>query len=153
MTHNQVIPPCESDFPSDVAIEFGRRFVPRHPWASFSAEVDRCEHEGVPLENLTFWARTHYETQAILELWEDRALRVSVILRATATNKEFRISLGRECDDFSPDTIAEAFRDTMSASNRLCYTESPLPSLRRIWRHEGEVRITGSLEPCRAPKS
>lgn len=96
MTQNPVIPLCQSEFLEDLSIEFGRRFVPRHPWYGFEAEVDQPEYEGVPLEKLTFRASTFYDTQVILELWEDRSLRISVILHATPNNGEFRVGFYRQ---------------------------------------------------------
>ncbi len=151
MTQNRVIPLCQSEFLEDLSIEFGRRFVPRHPWYGFEAEVDQCEYEGVPLEKLTLRASTFHDTQVILELWEDRSLRIGVILQATPNNGEFRLWFCRECAEFSSDRIAEAFRDSVAVSTRLCYSESPLPILRRLWGYDGEVQTTGSLGPRPMP--
>jgi hypothetical protein len=55
------------------------------------------------------------------------------------------------CDGFTPERVAEAFRDTVSVSTRLCYGETPLPTLRLIWKHKGEVQTAGKLsKPLRA---
>jgi hypothetical protein len=72
---DQQMPFCKSEFLQDVTIELGRRFAPaRHPWGSFQAEVELCEHEGEELERLTVWARTYYGTSAGLALWEDNTV-------------------------------------------------------------------------------
>jgi hypothetical protein len=145
MTDDSKIPLCRAEFLQDVSIELGRRFASLNPFRSFTVEVDTCEHEGEQFERLTVWATTHYDTGVNLTLWDDGTLWVSVILRAAENNPEYRVGFYPKCSGFGSERIAEAFRDTVAVSHRLCYSESPLPTLRKIWKHEGEVKITGTL--------
>lgn len=145
MTEAPRIPLCRSEWLQDISIELGRRFAARHPFRSFSTEVDTCEHDGEQIERFAVWASTWYETLVNLTLWEDGTIWVSVRLRASENNAEYKIGFYPQCQDFTSERIAESFRDTVSVSTRLCYGESPLPTLRRIWNHEGEVKITGTL--------
>ncbi len=139
------IPLCRSEWLQDASIELGRRFAADHPFRSFSAEVDTCEHEGEQLERLTVWASTWYGTLVNLTLWDDHTLWVSVRLRAGETNSEFEVGFYPRWDGLSSDRIAEAFRDTVAVSTRLCYSESPEPTLRRLWNYTGEVQTKGVL--------
>jgi hypothetical protein len=145
MTDDPKIPLCRSEWLQDASIELGRRFAASHPFRSFTAEVDTCEHEGEHLERLTVWASTWYGTLVNLTLWDDHTLWVGVRLRAAENNSEFEVGFYPPCDGLSSDRIAEAFRDTVAVSTRLCYGESPEPILRRLWNYTGEVQTKGSL--------
>lgn len=149
MTDDSKIPLCRSEWLQDVSIELGRRFATRHPFRSFTVEVDTCEHQGEQLERLAVWASTMYGTLVNLTLWDDRTVWVSVTLRAAENNPEYKVGFYPQCDGFGSERVAEAFRDTVSVSTRLCYGESPLPILRQIWNHTGEVRTKGTLSPPR----
>jgi hypothetical protein len=149
MTHDPQIPLCRSELLQDISIELGRRFAARHPFKSFSAEVDTCEREGENLERLAVWASTYYGTEINLTLWEDGTVWVSVILRPAENSGEYRVGFYPQCDSFTPERVAEAFRDTVAVSTRLCYGESPLPTLRQIWKHTGEVQTAGTLSTPR----
>jgi hypothetical protein len=145
MSEDRKIPLCKSEWLQDASIELGRRFATRHPFGSFSAEVDTCEHEGEELERLTFWASTYYGTLVNLTLWDDHTLWIGVKLHAAENNSEYEVGFYPQCDGLNSERIAEAFRDTVAVSTRLCYSESPEPTLRRLWNHTGEVQTKGSL--------
>jgi len=145
MTHGPQIPLCRAEFLQDISIELGRRFVTSNPFRSFSAETDTCELEGETLERLAVGASTYYGTGADLTLWENGTVWVSVTLWPAENNGVYRVGFYPPCDGFTPERVAEAFRDTVSVSTRLCYGESPLPILREIWKHAGEVKAMGSL--------
>ena len=149
MTDDAKIPVCRSEWLQDVSIELGRRFAARHPFRSFTAKVDDCEHEGEQLERLTIWASTWYGTLVNLTLWDDQTVWVGVTLRAAENNPEYKVGFYPQCAGFGSERVAEAFRDTVSVSTRLCYSESPLPTLRRIWSHTGEVQTKGTLSTSR----
>src|SRR5688572_12365398 len=137
------IPLPKAGLLQDLAIEFGRRFAVYHPFRSFTVEVDSCEHDGETLERLSVWAYTPYGTRTNLTAWEDGTVWIGVTLLPAENNEEFTVGFYPECDRCNPAHVAEAFRDTVSLSTRLCYGESPLPTLREIWKHTGEVEITG----------
>ena len=142
----QIVPLCRSEFLQDFSIELGRRLKPiRHASKSVVAEVDSCEHEGQSLERLSVWIETWNYTRASLTLWADRMVWVSVTLLPTKNNKKYQIAFYPQCNGFTGEGIVEALRDTVSVSTRLCYSESPLPTLRRIWRHTGDVETKGTL--------
>jgi len=145
MTNDREIPLCRAEWLQDASIELGRRFAARHPFRFFSVEVDTCEHEGERLERLTVWASTWYGTSINLTLWDDSTLWIGVRLRAAENNSEYEVGFYPECGGLSSERIAEAFRDTVAVSTRLCYSESPEPTLRRLWNHTGEVRTKGTL--------
>ncbi|HWQ91760.1 MAG TPA: hypothetical protein VN673_08815 [Clostridia bacterium] len=147
MADNPTIPLCRSEWLQDASIELGRRFAASHPFESFAAEVDTCEHEGEQLERLTIWASTWYGTLVNLTLWDDHTIWVSVRLRAAENNPEFEVGFYPRCDALTSERIAEAFRDTVAVSTRLCYSESPEPTLRRLWSYSGEVQTKGVLRP------
>jgi hypothetical protein len=143
----QIIPLCRAEFLQDFSIALGRRLKPiRHASKSVVAELDTCEHEGQSLERLTVWIETWYCTRASLALWEDGTVLVSVTLIPTTNNKKYEISFYPDCRGFIPEAFVEALRETVSVSTRLCYNESPLPLLRRIWRHRGQVETAGTLD-------
>jgi hypothetical protein len=154
MTPEPNIPLCRAEFLQDISIELGRRFAARHPFRSFTAEVDTCQHDGESLESLAVWATTYYGTAVNLTLWEDGTVWVSVTLWSAENTEEYKVGFYPCCDGFTPERIAEAFRDTVSVSTRLCYGESPLLTLRQIWKHTGEVQTTGILisETNRTPQ-
>jgi hypothetical protein len=142
----QTIPFCRTEFLQDFSIALGRCLKPiRHASKSILAEVDTCEHEGQSLERLAVWIDTWNYTRTSLTLWQDRTVWVSVALLPTKNNKKYQLSFYPQCDGFTPQWFVEALRDTVSVSTRLCYSESPLPTLRRIWRHRGEFETTGRL--------
>jgi hypothetical protein len=145
MTDDHQIPLCQSEWLQDASIELGRRFAARHPFRSFSVEVDTCEHKGDHLERLTVWASTWYGTLINLTFWDDHTLWIGVRLRAADNNSEYEVGFDPECGGWSSARIAEAFRDTVAVSTRLCYSESPEPTLRRLWNHMGEAHTKGVL--------
>ncbi len=145
-TRKQIIPFCRTEFLQDFSIALGTCLKPiRHASKSILAQVDTCEHEGQSLERLAVWIETWNYTRASLTLWEDRTAWVSIALLPTKNNKKYEISFYPHCDGFTPEGFVEALRNTVSVSTRLCYSESPLPTLRRIWRHRGAVETTGRL--------
>jgi len=81
--------------------------------------------------------------------WEDRVIWVSAFLRAAENNEEYRVGFYPNSDGFTAGRIVEAFRDTFNVWTRLFYAESPLPILRRIWNHDGEVEVCGKLSTRR----
>src|SRR5437660_334961 len=114
MTRDPKIPFCRAEFLQDISIELGRRFSARHPFRSFAAEADTCEHAGETLERLGVWASTYYGTGTNLTLWEDGTVWVSVTLRPAENNEEYTVGFYPLCDGFAPGRIAEGFRDTVS---------------------------------------
>lgn len=145
-TRDQIIPLCRTEFLQDFSIALGRCLKPiRHASKSIIAEVDTCEHKGEEIERFVVWIETYNYTRASLTLWEDRTLWVSVTLLPTKNNKKYQVSFYPSCNDFTPEGLVEALRDTVAVSTRLCYSESPLPTLRRIWRHRGTVETMGKL--------
>ena len=151
MNDDNKIPLCRSEWFQDASIELGRRFAARHPFRSFQVEVDTCEHDGEQLERLTVWASTWYGTLVNLTLWDDRTIWVEARLRAAENNAEFSIGFYPQCDGFGSARVAEAFRDTVAISTRLCYGDSPLPTLRLIWSHTGKVQKKGTLNRLGEP--
>ena len=149
MTDGSKIPLCRSEWLQDATIELGRRFAVRHPFRSFTVQVDTCDHNGEQLERLTVWASTYCGTLVNLTLWEDRTIWVGVILRAAENNSEYEVGFYPPSDGLKSDRLAEAFRDTVAISTRLCYSDSPEPTLRRIWKHSGEVQTKGTLKAPR----
>ena len=145
MTHDPKIPLCRSEWLQDATIELGRRFAAYHPFRSLTVEVDTCEHEGEHLERLTVRASTWYGTLVNLTLWDDHTVWVGITMRAAENNPEYEVGFYPQCDGFSSERVAEAFRDTVAVSTRLCYGESPMPTLRQIWNHTGEVQTKGTL--------
>lgn len=145
MSQSSNIPFCKAPFLQDISIELGRRFAPGHPFRSFRVDADTCEHQGDPLERLSIWADTYYGTGANLTIWEDRTVWICVSLCPADNNREYSVGFYPKCEGFTSDRIAEAFRDTISLSTRLCYAESPLPTLRQIWKHDADVQTTGEL--------
>jgi hypothetical protein len=145
MTDEPKIPLCRPDLLQDISIELGRRFARSHPFRSFSTELDTCEHDDKTLERLTVWTSTWYGTLANLTLWDDGTVWLGVTLRPAENNAEHKVGFYPQCDGFSSERVAEAFRDTVAVSTRLCYGDSPLPTLRNFWKHTGEVQTTGTL--------
>jgi hypothetical protein len=145
MPSDPKIPLCRSEWLQDASIELGRRFAAHHPFRSFTVEVDTCEHEGEQLERLTVWASTWYGTLVNLTLWDDHTLWIGIRLRAAENNPEFEVGFYPSSDGLTSDRIAEAFRDTVAVSTRLCYSESPEPILRQLWNYRGEVQTKGAL--------
>lgn len=143
----QIIPLCRSDFLQDFSIALGLQLKPiRHSEKSIMAEVDTSEYQDATLERLCVWIHTWSYTRVSLTLWENGMVWVAVALLPTGNNKKFELSFYPECESFTPEAIVEALRGTISVSTRLCYNESPLPTLRKIWRHTGEVETEGKLE-------
>jgi len=149
MTQDARIPLCRAEFLQDISIEFGRRLAKNHPFRTFNVEAENCEHEGKSLERLTVRASTFYGTEMNLTLWEDRTVWVTVVLLSAENNGDYKVGFYPKCEGFTPERIAESFRETVSVSTRLCYGESPLPILRKIWKHTGDVKTTGSLDKSR----
>jgi hypothetical protein len=147
------IPLPKTELLQDLVIELGRRFAADHPFRSFTVEVDSCEHDGDTLERLSVWAYTSYGTRTNLTVWEDGKVWISVTLLPAANNEKYTVGFYPDCAGCSPGRMAEAFRDTVSLSTRLCYGESPLPTLREVWRYTDEVEITGWLNPPRKAHS
>jgi hypothetical protein len=144
MTHYPQIPLCRAEFLQDISIELGRQFAAA-PFRRMCFDHDTCEYKGETLERLTFCADTHYGTGASLTLWDNGMVWVSVILWPAKNNGEYSVGFYPKCEGFESKRIAELFRDTVSVSNRLCYNESPLPTLRQLWKHTGEVKTEGTL--------
>ena len=145
-TREQIIPLCRAEFLQDFTIELGLRLKPiRQAAKSVIAEVDSCEHEEQSLERLAVWIETWTYTRVSMALWEDRTVWIAVALLPTQNNKQYQISFYPASDSFTADGLVEALRNTVSVSSRLCYGESPLPILRRIWKHNGIVDTKGSL--------
>jgi len=140
------IPLCRSEWLQDVSIELGRRFVPKHPFKSFAAQLDVFQYEAEEFERLSVWAAMPCGTLVNLALWSHRVIWVSVMLEATHNNSEYWIGFYPRCVGFGSERVAEAFRETVALSTRLCDSESPLPTLRRVWDHQGEVKINGTLK-------
>jgi hypothetical protein len=107
--------------------------------------VDTCKHEGEKLERLTIWVTTYYLTRVNLTLWEDKTIWVSVALLPAENNSKYEIGFYPEFESLGFEAIIDALINTISISTRLCYSESPLPLLRRIWKHKGEVKVIGKL--------
>jgi len=146
-TREQIIPLCHTEFLQDFSIALGRRLKPiQHASKSIVVEVDTCEHEGQSLERLAVWIDTWNCTRACLTLWENGTVWVSVALLPTKNNKKYQISFYPQCNSVAPDGLVEALRDTVSVSTRFCYSESPLPALRRIWQHRGKIETTGTVD-------
>jgi hypothetical protein len=145
-TREQIIPLCRTEFLQDFSIALGRRLKPiQHASKSIVVEADTCEHEGQSLERLAVWIDTWNYTRVCLTVWEDGTVWICVALLPTRNNKKYQISFYPQCNSLTHEGVVEALRDTVSVSTRLCYSESPLPTLRRIWRHRGEVETTGTL--------
>lgn len=154
MAYEAKFPLCRSDWLQDVSIELGRRFAESRPFSSFTVQAETCQHEGEELERLTIYASTPYGTLVNLTLWDDHILWIGVKIHAAENSSEFEVGFYPRCDGLSSDRIAEAFRDTVAVSTRLCYGESPEPTLRRLWNHSGEVEIKGELtRPRKAEQS
>jgi len=143
-TTEQIIPLCRAEFLQDFSIELGRQLKPiRHASKSIVAEVETCEHEGQSLERLTVWIETWNYTRATLAMWDDHTVWIAITLLPTKNNKKYQISFYPRCDNFTARGFVEALRSTVSVSTCLCYSDSPVPTLRRIWRHKGDVEIIG----------
>ena len=140
---------CRAKFLQDISLELGRRFAARHPFRSFSAEVETCEHGGEALERLAVLASTYYGTEVNLTLWEDRTVWGSVTLWPAENSEKYSVGFYPQCGGSTPERVAEVFRDTVAVSTCLCYGESPLPTLRQIWKHTGEAQTTGTLSKSR----
>lgn len=151
MSDDDKIPLCRSEWLQDVSIELGRRFAIRHPFRSFQVQLDTCEHDGEQLERMAVWASTWYGTLVNLTLWDDHTFWVEVQLEAAENNDEFSTGFYPRCDGFDSARVAEAFRDTVAISTRLCYGDSPLPTLRLIWGHTGKVQVKGTLNRLGKP--
>jgi hypothetical protein len=152
MSKSPKIPFCQSEFLQDFTIALGVLVSgTKHGWRSFNAEVDTCEHEQEKLERLTIWVTTYYFTRINLTLWEDKTLWVSVALLPTKNNGEYEIGFYPKFESLGFKAIIDALINTISISTRLCYSESPLPLLRQIWKHRGKVNITGELK--KTPKT
>jgi hypothetical protein len=144
------IPFCQSEFLQDFTIVLGVLQLndTKHGWQSFNVEVDTCEHEGEKLERLTIWATTYYFTCVNLTMWADKTVWVSVALLPTKNNDKYEIGFYPKFESLGFEAIIDAFTDTVSVSTRLCYNESPLPLMRRFWKHRGKVKVTGKLKNC-----
>ncbi len=145
MANDWNIPFCRSEFLQDFTIELGLCLGARPPFTYLRVEADRCDYEGQNMERLSLWAENPYGTGATLNLREDRLIWVSVFLRAAANCSEYGVGFYPPSGELTGRGIVEAFRDTFNVSTRLCYGESPLPILRQIWKHRGEVQVSGEL--------
>jgi hypothetical protein len=150
----QIIPLCRSEFLQDFSIELGRRLKSiGHQSQAVLAEVRFVEQEGRELEALSVWIKTSVNTRATISLWENQTIWICVELLPTKNNKKFQLDFHPSDKEFSAAAIVDALRDTMLVSARLCDNESPLPALRRIWRHKGQVNTRGSLQKTRSTAS
>jgi len=147
MSKSPKIPFCQSEFLQDFTIALGVQVNDtKHGWRSFNAEVDTCEHEQEKLERLTIWVTTYYFTRINLTLWENKTVWVSVALLPTENNSEYEIGFYPKFESLGFEEIIDALINTVSISTRLCYSESPLPLLRQIWKHKGKVKEMGKLK-------
>ena len=140
------IPLCRSEALQDFTIKLGLYLKSKtNGWSGFSAEVDVCEFERENLERLTLWIWTHYSTRVNFTLWEDRTVWVGVELLPEENGEPFRVGFYPSFEKLTAEEKIEALVDTVSVSTRLCYDENPLPILRQIWKHDGDVEIKGIL--------
>jgi hypothetical protein len=68
MADDSEIALCRSEWLQDATIELGRRFAVRHPFRTFTVQVDTCDHGGEQLERLAVWASTMFGTLVNLTL-------------------------------------------------------------------------------------
>ncbi|MFN7139365.1 MAG: hypothetical protein ACK4UN_08510 [Limisphaerales bacterium] len=142
-----MIPFCKSEYLQDFTIALGLRSDLRRRWAPFfEASVDTLEMDDGPLEGLWIWVDSYYYTRVSFGLFEDRTMFVSIALLPTANHSGYKVSFETQADHLTFEQIVDALDSTVTVATRLCYRECPLPLLRRFWRYEGEVEITGSLK-------
>lgn len=149
MKRENVMPYCEDKFLRDVTISLGLRMITHGPSVSLSAEVDVCVHDGEDIERLSIWARPYCGVLMNLTLWDDGTVWFSANSWSGDDVREYEVGFYPDDEQLNADLIAEAFCDSVAASMRLCYEECPLPTLRRIWHHEGSVKITGKLRSAK----
>ena len=143
------IPYCQDEFLQDVTIALGLRFIHHGPLSGFASEVDFCTHEGEDFERLSIFARPYYGVLMNLSLWDDGTVWFSASSWSGDGVREYEVGFYPDDEQLSAERIAEAFHDSAPAAMRLCYEECPLPILRRIWHHEGSVKITGKLRSAK----
>ena len=156
MSDLPIIPLCQVEFLQDFTINFGVYLAAKKPgWARFfQADVKVCEHEGKPLERLTIWIKIYDFTRTNLVLWENKTIWVSIaLLAADHHTSEYEVGFYPNFDLVNFDEMLEALDGTVSVSIRLCYGESPVKVLQRIWNHIGEVKTVGTLAKNRQKKS
>jgi len=140
-----IIPLCRSEFLQDFSIEFGRQLKPiRYQVSSveFSLDIEEAGHKA--LERLTFWL-TSVGTRTTITLWENRSVWINLTLLTPKRCKDFHISFRPECSRLTPLGIVDALRETAIAATSMCYGESPITSLRKIWRYDGQFETNGIL--------
>jgi hypothetical protein len=145
MNRDWHMPLCRSAYLQDYSIELGRHFSRHRPFRFFRIQTESCERDGRELEGLSMLAGTSYDTGARLIVWEDQRFWVDVVLWPSRNNGEYLVGFHRACDGFTHGALIETFRETVNVSTRLCYRESPLPILRQIWKHSGNVEVYGDL--------
>ncbi len=151
MSDYDTIPLCNDEFLQDVSIEFGLRLKRRAGYLAFHAQAKRISaDEEEPRETLSVWVWTPYKIRIGVVIEDDGTVWIQVALEATENVDEYSVEFDSDFQGLSPAQIAEAFFDTLSVSTKLCYGESPLPILRKIWKHSGKCKISGSLKRTRA---
>ena len=142
------IPLCQSEFLQDFTINFGVRIAAAKPgWRRFvQIYADICEHEGESLERLTIWVKTFDYTRTNLVLWEDKTIWISIdLLAADHHTSEYQVGFYPKLELLTFDEIFEALDGTVAVSTRLCYGESPVRTLRLIWKYTGKAETVGTL--------
>jgi hypothetical protein len=140
-----IIPLCRSDFLQDFSIEFGRRLKPiRYQVSSveFSLEIEEAADKA--LERLTVWL-TAVGRRTTITLWENRTVWINLALLRSNHSKYFHVSFYPDCSHLTPLGIVEALRETQRASFAMSDGESPISSLRKIWRYDGQFETNGIL--------
>jgi hypothetical protein len=141
-----IIPLCRSDFLQDFSIEFGRQLKPiRYQVSSVEFSLDIAEADQA-LERLTIWL-TAVGIRTTITLWENRSVWINLTLLAPKHRKNFHISFYPNCSHLTPLGIVDALRETESASFAMSDGELPIPSLRKIWRYDGQFETNGILNP------
>ena len=139
------IPYCQDKFLRDVSVALGLRLITHGCVTDYSVDVDSCTHDGDEFERLSIWARPYFGVWMNLSLWDDGTIWFAASSWSGDGVREYEVGFYPDDERLSADQIAEAFHDSAPAAMRLCYEECPLPTLRRIWHHEGSAKITGKL--------
>ena len=146
MAEPETIPLCRSEFLQDFTIDFGQ-YLKRH-WHGWqwTMEVDWVEGVDGLEERLTLWIWTFWETRVNLTLWEDETIWLSVALLSAGGTKEYGEGFYPASGKLTNQEIIQALVETVSITTRLCYRESVAAYLRKFWKHEGEIEVTGRLK-------
>jgi hypothetical protein len=140
------IPLCSSEFLQDFSIEFGRQLKPiRYESTSIDYSLQNSEVDGKASERLTIWLRTG-GVRTTISLWDNRRVWIDLTLMAPKHHRDYHISFYPDCSHLSPLGIVGALRQTKIASASLSFGESPISSLRKIWRYDGQFETNGILK-------